>query len=733
MKKKNFRCCGVFMCFLMLLAASQVFGQTGATGTEGEKVFKIEQELIDNLKDIIPDEKLKELENFKDKEFSETQLSAALKGSVFSSEETETVLNYVREHLKFVEAVKKSAPVAMLMHKTKKDIRKKEGELESSQQDEQKKKVSDELGRFRKQLKKHEQNFSKITTGIDGGKIEQVSDILKVSGYKSEEIEIISDYLLKEALVAKEINTLSEMVQSIDAIGDELQQYGSKLEKAKFDEEKKSISRYIEELNDRLQKTKNDFSIITTGIDYSTFFKKKGKEVSWKKELKEIFSPIIIELKETTERPRKMEKLRSQMLYYEKRLPQIKKASEDIDRLLEKVTDKKVIDRLDMWKKYWNQMEKEFTTQKEAAQHQFFEEERGRKSVLTSFRVFFDSFVRHRGKNLFFAFLAFFAIYILFRLLQRIIWKISPIHRSPKYMFWANLVDVMFYVLTFLAATGALLAVLFTSGDWLILAIVMLLVLGIIWGARNTLPQFYDQIKLLLGFGTVRHGEKIIIDGISYKVEMMGVYTYLTNPLLTGGTIRLPLKDLVEMRSRPYDEKEAWFPCEEGDWVLVNGTAWRQVNLQTPEVIKLTYYEMHDIMPTKTFLNHDIRNLSVTPFWTGFSFEIAYKHRYEAMDEICRKLTEMTEEEVKKESWAEFVISPWIDFENFGDSSLILTYWIQMKKEAGSKYSSIRRTLRKIALKAANKYNWEIIKFEHISLHQPDNTKGLLENRNSEE
>lgn len=91
-----------------------------------------------------------------------------------------------------------------------------------------------------------------------------------------------------------------------------------------------------------------------------------------------------------------------------------------------------------------------------------------------------------------------------FRLLQRIIWKFSPIHRSPKYMFWANLTDVLFMVLTFFAAGCALLIVLYTSGDWLILAIVIFIVVGMIWGARNMVPMFAGQIKILLSFGSVR-------------------------------------------------------------------------------------------------------------------------------------------------------------------------------------------------------------------------------------
>ncbi|MCI5127266.1 MAG: hypothetical protein D3907_01930 [Candidatus Electrothrix sp. AUS3] len=72
------------------------------------------------------------------------------------------------------------------------------------------------------------------------------------------------------------------------------------------------------------------------------------------------------------------------------------------------------------------------------------------------------------------------------------------------------------------------------------------------------------------------------------------------------------------------------------------------------------------------------------------------------------------------------MITPWIDFENFSDSSLILTYWVQMKKEAAGKYPTVKRAMRKIALQAANKYGWEIIRFTPVELHHLEQAKAGL-------
>lgn len=679
-----------------------------------EGLFLFDGSIVQSLEGRISDEKFEQIGELKDKEFSEAQLVEDLQGLAFSEEEIETVLNLVHERQKFIKAIVQAAPVALEMERIWRDIEKNEEVLESTQQEEEKKKLSDELRKQHNLFKQQEDKLSQIISDIDGTQTEQISAVLKEAGQESDQVEVITRHILEQALFAKKIGTLSDMVESSDSIQKEIKKYEAELKNAGSEEQKKNISSYLSELNDRLEKTENDFSVLTTGIDYNTFLKKEGKEVDWEKELKEIFSPIIVELKETTERPRKMERLRSQILYLEKRIPQIQQASEDLDKFLEKVSDKKVKGRLESWKEYWVQLEKEFITQEEAAKNQLLKAENERKSLLTSFKVFFDSFVKNRGKNLFFALLAFVGIYLLFRFIQKGIQWISPLHRSPKYMFWANLVDVMLYGLALIVATGALIAVLFTSGDWLILAIVLLLVLGIIWGARNTLPQFVEQIKLLLGFGPVRQGEKVMVDGIPYRVEMMGVYSYLNNPLLTGGTLRLPLKDLVGMRSRPYDESEPWFPCKEGDYVLIDGlSTWRQVKLQTPQVIKFDWFEMIESMPTSSFMGRKIFNISAAPFWAGINFSIAYKHRFEALGDLRDKLSKFVEEKIKEQPYGEHVLYPWVDLAGLADSSLTFMIWIQVAPEAADKYGAMSLHLNQIALEAANKYGWDILQYDH--------------------
>jgi hypothetical protein len=725
-KKFFFRLCivvaGIFLPFFVGQAQEQQMQQPEVAAVEEqdqqEDTFKFEESIVDDLEGRIPDGKFEQVGELKGKEFSESGLSEALQAIAFSDKEIETVLNLVHEHQQFVGAIKKAAPIALAMEEIQAGIQTQEDVLEKTHQEDEKKKISRELGVQRRELKKHESRLADIMKGIEALNAEQINEVLKDAGRENDEIEIISRSVVNHALFAKKIGTLSEMSESIEAINKEISEYEKKLKNAGSDEQKKTHSAYLAELNDRLKKTKNDFSLLTTGIDYTTFLKKEGKEVNWEKELKEIFSPIIVELKETTERPRRMEQLRSQMLYLEKRIPQVQQASEDIDKLLGKVTDEKVRARLESWKEYWTQLEKEFITQNEAAQNQLLKEKNESKSLLASFRIFFDSFVKHRGKNLFFALLAFICIYLMLSLLQRLIRKYSPIHRSPKYMFWANLVDVTFYALTFLVATGALVAVLFTSGDWLILAIVMLLVLGIIWGARNTLPQFIEQIKLLLGFGPVRQGERVKIDGIPYRVEMMGVYSYLKNPLLTGGTLRLPLKDLVGMRSRPYDEEELWFPTRIGDWIRLSDGYYGKIEGQTPDIVLLnTLRGSYKSYTPKDFLQQRPQNLSINLFSVNNILNLDFQHSDSVLDDIPKKVEDMLRESIEQQFYGKYLTRLIVELKTFDNSSLNVITIAQFSGEAASEYTEIGWLLQQVALAACNKYGWKI-SLNQVMLHQ---------------
>ena len=103
-------------------------------------------------------------------------------------------------------------------------------------------------------------------------------------------------------------------------------------------------------------------------------------------------------------------------------------------------------------------------------------------------------------------------------MLHIILRKLSPLHRSKKYIFWKNLIDILYHITTFLIAIMAAFVVLYSAGDWLLLGLAIMVMVGLLWSARNILPDFFERSKLLLNIGAVREGERIVYNGIPWKI-----------------------------------------------------------------------------------------------------------------------------------------------------------------------------------------------------------------------
>lgn len=688
----------------------QSTGETDA-GVPGEYV-------LEKLKNKIPEEKVGDIEGqLKDKKVTMEQLTAILNGSGISYEEIDAVLSEVRERLKFIETLKNVGPVALSMHEINGEIETHREALKKAESDEVKNDIATKIKSLNDQIKEHEDRLGAMVAGISPEQMEKLPENLKNAGFKESEPETITQYVQAQIEFIRKMETLETIIQSIDKIQKEIAEKERERRVAETDDKKAKIDEELKQMSIRLKRLEHDYTVVITGIDMNTLLEKEKKKVDWEEELKEIFSPIIVELKDITDRPRKMEMLRSEISYYEKRIPQIKQAIDNIEKLKKDVRKASIYQRLEKSEAFWTQQEKEFESKLETAGHQLFELERGKMTLSESFDYFVEKVLKHRGKNILIAFVAFMGTFLLLHLLRMLVMRFNPLKLKARYLFLANFIDVLLYVIAFLAAIMAMVIALYTTGDWLVLGIVIIVLLGLVWAARNTLPQFAEQIKLLLGVGPVRQGERVIIDDIPYRVDSIGIYCYLVNPLLTGGARRLPLKDLIKMRSRPVsDEKEPWFPCRENDYILINGDTFRHVVLQTPEIMHFEMFEMIESMPTDSFINQKITNLSQGPFWVGFSFEIAYKHRYMVLDDICTKLTEFTEAELQQYPWAEHILTLWIDFEDYHPESLALTYAARVKAEAASDFPKIKRSLRKAALKAANHHNLEIVRLSHVAM-----------------
>ncbi len=523
---------------------------------------------------------------------------------------------------------------------------------------------------------------------------------------------------------AARLATLNDMLESIAAIREDMGELEKERDAAATEEEKAALTEELESRSERIGNLEADFSMLATGIDQGSFFADSEEEFDWKQELEEVFAPVVVELKAATARSREMETLRGQIVLYDKRLPAIEDAMASLAELLEDAAEGEVNQQLTELSEFWGQQRDEIQSQRDATQQLLERLEQEDVGFGEAAGDILRLFFRERGINLLFAILAFGAIFLVLRALHRLIHRyIGPsTEGSPTRQLFFRLADVAYYLFTVVVAVGVLLVVLYLSADWVLLTLAVFVLIGLAWAARNAVPAFLEQGKLLLNVGAVREGERLEYNGIPWRVAVLSFFSDLENPSLRGGTIRLPLQDLIGMRSRPVVENEPWFPTELGHWVILEDGTYGEIVEQTPDVVICsTARGSYRSYPTVDFIAQHPKNLSSNFFSVNHVVGIDYKYRDIVITEVADKLKAALEEGFRKMFYGEHLLTVIVEFKEMSASSLDLITIAKFKGPAASEYTEIGWKLQQLALECCNENGWEI-PFPQLTLHRAESS-----------
>ncbi len=522
-----------------------------------------------------------------------------------------------------------------------------------------------------------------------------------------------------EARQAEErLSTLHHLLESIAELELEVQQAELDHQDAETDDQKNAISEQVAELTARIGDLESDFDVLASGIDRELFFEEPTDEFNWKAEVAAIFAPVITELKQASAHPRELEALRSELALYEKRLPALEEALASLHRLKERSDDEAVSQRLAELIEFWTLQRDEHTSHFEAVEQRLEEKESAQVGIHHAAGEILRIFFRQRLVNLLFALLAFAGIFFSLRYLHRLVHKYLPSGGTHSRQLFIRLADIAYYLFTVLLAVGALLVVLYLSADWVLLTIAVLVLIGVAWAARNAVPVFLEQAKLLLNVGAVREGERIVYKGIPWQVASLSMFSELENPALRGGTYRLPLKDLVGLRSRQAEEDEPWFPSRISDWVILGDGTYGEIVEQTPEtVVVATVRGSYKHYPTVDYLQQHPKNLSSNFFAVPHTVSLDYRYRDIVNTEIVDKMKKTIEEGFRREFYGEFLDRVIVELKQMGASSLDVITIARFRGGAASEYTEIGWKIQQLALDACNENGWEI-PFPQLTIHQ---------------
>ena len=522
------------------------------------------------------------------------------------------------------------------------------------------------------------------------------------------------------AIQSQKLATMQDILQSIATLNEELNVKEAASNEAETDESKDLIAEEIKVLHERLHQLEKDFNILSTGIDQELFFDIKQEELIWEDEMKEIFSPLIYEMKEITSKPREIERLRSSIPFFQRRVNNMDLALANIDTLSRSTQNPVIKGRLEDLTEFWSNHQQEHQSELETMLLQLDQLEKKKKGFGEAMGEISNVFFKKRGKNLFFAILIFIITFLTLRYIHRLIYRYVKIKAIQKRRFLLRVVDILYYLFTILASIGLFFSALYIASDWVLLGLSVILLLGLIWAGKNALPSFFSQARLLLNLGPVREGERVMYNDVPWEVISLNIYSELRNPELEGGSIRLPIKDLLNMRSRPFGKGEPWFPSRVGDWVKLSDGYYGKVYFQTPESVGIeTQRGAYKTYPVADYLTNKPQNLSRNFFSVNRIIEIDFKYRDRVNDEIAPAIKAYFEEAVLKEPYGHYLEQVLVELEGIRASSLGIICILKFKGGTSSEYYEIGWKIEQIALDALNHLNIEI-PFPHLAIHKKE-------------
>ena len=509
---------------------------------------------------------------------------------------------------------------------------------------------------------------------------------------------------------------LKLLINNFRERNEEIKNLSKKLNKLKG-EEAKEISAEIAELKIKRKELKLKIESLATGADIEEYRNKAPAKFNFAGEIEKLLQPMIHSLNSVTQDSREIEELKQEIEKAKLRQEIAISATNNLKNLLNKAKEESVKDSLRVMLSNWKEELENINNDKEILSGQLESKMQSKEPMLSAVGEVFTGFFKNRGINFVLGVFTFFIVFLLLRFLYFLTKKIQAKRKNHKTSTFDRVSELTFHISTIIASIIAMLFIFNLRNDWLLLGIAVLFLVAIGWGVVKTLPAMLEQLMILLNLGSVREGGRLVMNGIPWKVQRLHFYTHLVNPDLSGGSMHLPLRQLVGLVSRPAANNEEWFPTSEGEWVKMDDTTVGQIIYQSPEMVQVRLFGGNQITyTTENFLALNPMNLS-HGYRIQMVFGIDYKYQAECTTAIPKKMTEAFRRDLIKVVGEDNLVRVIVDFFLPNNSSLDFEYEVFLKGSAAYLYEEVERTIIYSFADVCNENNWEI-PFQQITLHQ---------------
>lgn len=485
-----------------------------------------------------------------------------------------------------------------------------------------------------------------------------------------------------------------------------------------MEQEKMRIQLKIDELRQSIAEQEKSFEMIQTGgLELAKIEASQKESFDWQKDLLEILQPIMNELRQLTKDKRKLVNLQNKISYYQSQIHDINKALNQMVRINKNELEEDALENFEHIKQKWQNLLVENEKLQRIAELQLDGMIKAQTEKEVSISKQIEQFATGRGTTLLMAVMAFIVVYFsLLSLWKGIIW-ISTRKQEIKQSYFQRITTLVYYTLMVLFSLAAVFYVLNIRNDQVLIGVAFLILIITVLALRNSIPNYIGELKILLNAGSVREGEHIIYNGIPMKVESLNFFSKLTNPKIPSLSLRLPLSELSNYVSRQYTQDEPWFPCQQGDYILLSDGTYGKVKCITFESVLLSLYNG---MSPKTysaidFLAANPRNLS-QGFIVSSDFGIDYKYQQQCTTKIPELLCAGIRQGLQNEKYGESLVNIQVSFSQANTSSLDYKIIALFNGKGAGDYYSISRALQRYAVEVCNQQGWEI-PFSQLVVH----------------
>ncbi len=495
----------------------------------------------------------------------------------------------------------------------------------------------------------------------------------------------------------------------------ERSELGEAIEKAN-EQDKVDLRHKADELTVEIRQLRIAFENLAIGGTDSSLFvdQPQSDKNDWRQDVALIAQPVLNSLKEITEKPRRIKELNDLIALKEVEVSVTNEALRELSITQSVKPQSILLEPLSSLVSTWQKRQKDALSSIEIAEIQMQGLE-GNSTFSASIYQALVDFTRGRGLTLLMAVGAALFVWLSVRYLLKGYRRLFVDKQQAESRTRYRLAKYSVQALTFALILIAVFVVFYERHDVLLLGLLILLIIGLALSVRHLLPQYIKEARLLLNIGAMREDERVIYNGLPWKVESINMYTVFRNPELQGA-LRLPLALLGELCSRPVGN-EPWFPSSQGDMVLLDDDrVWEVIN-QNPDTVELCRRGGQIVsIPTAEFYAMTLVNLSRGgTFGVSSQFGIDYQLQNICVVDVPKKFKEAILDGLSKSNLGEYLQEVRVELSEAGASSIDYWIFVTMDSRAARSYNRVRRIIQSACIDSCTQEQWNI-PFPHVSV-----------------